>query len=62
MTWNEFKQHIDILLDKKGISRDSHIWYIDVSFPEVDEIGKEDYDNTNCPTVEIDHDSGIIIT
>jgi hypothetical protein len=61
MTWNQFKQHIDMLLAKEGISQDEDIWYIDISYPEVVEIGKED-SNSNCPSVSFDESSGIMIS
>jgi len=61
MTWNQFKQHIDMLLTEEGISQDENIWYIDISYPEAEKIGEED-DNANCPSVSFDESSGIMIS
>ena len=41
MTWTEFKAKVDELLKKKGISEKTKIWYIDVSFPSVEDFEKE---------------------
>lgn len=41
MTWNEFKKHVDLLLEEKGCSRDEEIEYIDVSIPDCEKIGVE---------------------
>lgn len=34
MTWGEFKR----LVEEKGLTDDSRIWYIDVSFPEPERV------------------------
>lgn len=34
MTWNEFKKNIDDQMEAKGISKDSKIWYIDITYPD----------------------------
>jgi len=36
MTWNELKKAIDERLTVKGISHDTEVWYVDVSFPDED--------------------------
>ena len=33
MTWNEFKEHVDKILESKGSKGDIEIWYIDISYP-----------------------------
>ena len=48
MSWKEFKQHIDILLEKEGLSEDMLIDYIDTSWPTVDKVGEEDI-GMDCP-------------
>lgn len=53
MTWKEFKQHIDILLEKEGISEDMRIDYIDISWPTVTVIGEED-NGMDCPCLYTD--------
>lgn len=60
MTWNQFKQHIDLLLEQKGISQDEEIWYIDVSHPRAQVIGVED--SLNSPSVSKDDVLGIGIS
>jgi len=37
MTWTEFKEIVDAELDAQGISHDTEIWYIDISFPDKDD-------------------------
>lgn len=39
ITWKEFKEIIDEQLKEKGISEDTEIWYIDISFPRKEDIG-----------------------
>lgn len=50
MTWDEFKRAIDQQLEEKGIDGDIEIWYIDVAYPNDDEID-----------VGIDHGLGLSI-
>ena len=40
MTWKEFKDAVDKRLAEDGISEDDSIWYIDVSFPDMDDFEK----------------------
>lgn len=42
MTWQQFKAWVDAQLAEQGISEDVTIWYIDISFPEVEEDGSHD--------------------
>ena len=51
MTWAQFKIIIDAELKEKGISEDSPIWYIDVSF----------MDATDKLEPFLDDDCGILI-
>lgn len=37
MTWNELKKAIDDDLTALGISHDTTVWYIDISFPDKDD-------------------------
>ena len=60
MTWNEFKEHIDKLLEKENISKNEEIWYIDISFPRCEEVGKDD-DGIDCPSAALDN-CGIAIS
>ncbi len=63
MTWNEFKKHIDILLDKEGISHDEIIWYIDTSFPDCKVVGETESSHANdCPDVALNKHNGISIS
>ena len=41
MTWKQFKDGVDKQMQEKGISEDTEIWYIDFSFPNVDDFEKE---------------------
>ena len=41
LTWNDFKKHVDIILTTKGINPNLEIQYIDISFPDVKNIGVE---------------------
>lgn len=59
MTWEEFKAHVDKLLDEKGIDPNSEIHYIDISNPEASEIGDES--GYNAPNVFYDAKQGIAI-
>ncbi len=34
MTWKEFKDVVDKVLQEKSIPEDIEIWYIDISFPK----------------------------
>lgn len=38
MTWSEFKEYMDTQLTKQGISLDVDIEYIDISWPNVDDL------------------------
>jgi hypothetical protein len=38
MTWKELKEAIDKQLKERGISEDTEIWYIDISFPIKDNL------------------------
>jgi hypothetical protein len=41
VTWREFKEWVDRQLAEKGISEDTPIWFIDLSFPDVERIDIE---------------------
>jgi hypothetical protein len=34
MTWKQFKEIVDAQMVEKGISEDSDVWVIDISFPD----------------------------
>ena len=38
MTWNEFKKLVDTQLDELGKDGNIEIWFIDISFPDADNI------------------------
>lgn len=50
MTWGEFKDFVDARMQEQGLSEDTYIWYIDISFPDNDvncrnftpEVGSDD--------------------
>lgn len=44
MTWNEFKNAVDADLEEKNISGDTEVWYIDVTFPEENDLRVVDND------------------
>ena len=55
MTWKEFKDAVDKLLAKKGISENEPIWYIDISF-----LNKKDFEMESL-TISLDEHCGIAI-
>lgn len=57
MTWGEFKDFVDAKMEEQGLSEDTYIWYIDVSFPECAD-GERDY---KVPNVGSDAVSGLAI-
>ena len=48
MSWKELKKLIDAEMASKNISEDAPIWYIDVSFPDVDICVSEDSETGVC--------------
>jgi hypothetical protein len=41
LSWNDFKKHVDMLLERQGLSGDAPIDYIDITEPVAKEIGVE---------------------
>lgn len=52
MTWNQFKERIDKALDDGGMSRDSELWYIYISFT----------DESRPPEILLDATCGIAVS
>lgn len=42
ISWNEFKKQVDDQLKEQDIDPDSKIWYIDISFPEYVNVGRDE--------------------
>jgi hypothetical protein len=40
-SWNDFKKHVDLLIEKNGGTGDEEIDFIDVSDPEIEVVGEE---------------------
>ena len=55
MTWNQFKEHIDILLKEQNISGDREIDFIDKSNPACKKVGEDD-GGLYCPCLTSSED------
>lgn len=52
MTWDEFKRHVDLVLERLGARGDVEIDWIDVTYPKVEKIGGTD-DRMKCPEITV---------
>ncbi len=61
MSWNDFKKYVDKKLADEGISPNTEIWYIDVSYPSMTEGGEATSDICQIEVSE-NANSGIAIS
>ncbi len=57
MTWAEFKAEIDRQLADQGMTADTPIWYIDVSYPS-----RDPNDPLKAPVIALDTNGDLAIT